>query len=587
MPAYFVPEFSLPLADAEEVIVASRAHHSGFLDPPGARGCHGEARPRRMAPARCVGNYDACRSKRGEYDNLRVNPREHRPLARDECREPEPGQAYEVPRDAESTVHPSPGSHEGGQFAVGQRAQDVDLTERRVAGGQQQNDEGSQGGEECGHRLQIRWQGNCFSLAAQPEWAVEGQIVELSGMLGIERLRATPFEIAIDPRYPSAYTPGRTFLTPTTASGSPGGNQLRTLILIMVTATMVLVPAATANWKVGGSNEPDTAYDTSSQMWADPTETAQNMVYFNVWGVDSVVGVLNPNVAMTGTAIRPAMPMKFTAVLAIWKDCNGDKYMGHGEAGLLEYPVALYAADALAGVGEQNCAVGPFNDGSTVREVLWISGDEAPATPDPAVVYAPGTAIWGDWGLPGDHPSACAATQASTYVCPSQSARGGPRVAPDHVFHFSPRGTHGAPLPSWQSASTYAHAPQSVDAGSLAPDGAAYVTFYARVGERLFWDGALTPSGGASTPYGSQPCGSNQSIILNGWDCNPAHWLVDCAARGVAQESCIPVGSQYHLRDVDCYDGTILRGSEVRVSAVDFAARGPCASNPGNKADIS
>ncbi|MEA3202043.1 MAG: hypothetical protein QOE90_3471 [Thermoplasmata archaeon] len=82
-----------------------------------------------------------------------------------------------------------------------------------------------------------------------------------------------------------------------------------------------------------------------------------------------------------------------------------------------------------------------------------------------------------------------------------------------------------------------------------------YVSFYATVG----LSGVATP-GNAGT-YGAEMCLSGIGTgapNVYGWNCDPASWNVD--ASGV-QSSAPKVGDAYNVRDVDCYDTTVVSAS--------------------------
>lgn len=122
----------------------------------------------------------------------------------------------------------------------------------------------------------------------------------------------------------------------------------------------------------------------------------------------------------------------------------------------------------------------------------------------------------------------------------------------------------------WRAAQSY-RAPTysgTLFRGNLEQAGVQWLTFYAKLGSTL--QTASLPAPGLGT-YGAETCGIATSGVVAGWDCDPTHWW-NTEMGGAAPPSLAVVarvGTEYHLRDVDCLDGHVAAG--VRVNA-DFEA---------------
>ena len=193
------------------------------------------------------------------------------------------------------------------------------------------------------------------------------------------------------------------------------------VITIFLAALMLALPLASADWSGRGFYEPDTARDKQGNfMWLDPYTAPGNglgRVYFSIYTSQYgyVAGTIgNPNLATTGTAIM-AYPTDFHAILGIWKDCNGDGYIGMAPEGV----IADYRSELLSDTTicpPQN--VNPFlpgftpvhNDGRWVRELLVIgpdvmtAGGEDTTTPNdnPWNIVDEDARIWMDFDQPED-----------------------------------------------------------------------------------------------------------------------------------------------------------------------------------------
>jgi hypothetical protein len=165
-----------------------------------------------------------------------------------------------------------------------------------------------------------------------------------------------------------------------------------TAILLLV----VLVPAASAQWRSAGQTEPNTPPDsTDGFAWAS-TPSGGSRVYFNAFEMTSDPG-MNPNLAAGGLRLQATPTLRFAALLGEWRDCNGDGYLGLSETGEVSYRVEV-AALLGANVASE-CPVGSeHNDGAVVHELLAIGSHAADA---PGIVDQPGTRVWGDRGVPG------------------------------------------------------------------------------------------------------------------------------------------------------------------------------------------
>jgi hypothetical protein len=184
-------------------------------------------------------------------------------------------------------------------------------------------------------------------------------------------------------------------------------------VLALAFACMLLATGPAAAWSFRDDAEPSTQLDRSGDfMWTG--ENAPGRVYFDVVAQASVSGQ-NPNDALLGARIPPPDP-SYTAYLGVWRDCNGDGYLGTALGGLLDYPGTASAT----GWPEPTPACpypSPFNgpDG-WIHELLWIGPQKWSPNPDDITYVIPGlqdnpsARVWGDLGLPGSSPEpACAA----------------------------------------------------------------------------------------------------------------------------------------------------------------------------------
>ncbi|HEX2021745.1 MAG TPA: hypothetical protein VHH36_03480 [Candidatus Thermoplasmatota archaeon] len=173
-------------------------------------------------------------------------------------------------------------------------------------------------------------------------------------------------------------------------------------------AALLLLPAAHAGLEVARSREPDTPEDVADGFMRlapdDDPNPLRRTVYFNA--VPSLAagspGPVNPNVA-PGMRLAPPR-LAVAAYFGVWKDCNGDGYVGHRDAAMIAYPEPL-TDRAVCGADSPHRRMG------WVHELAWLRPATAPGNHDSVVGIADdGTAVWGDFGLPDEPPRVlCAA----------------------------------------------------------------------------------------------------------------------------------------------------------------------------------
>lgn len=196
-----------------------------------------------------------------------------------------------------------------------------------------------------------------------------------------------------------------------------------TILIAFLLTAGALFPLASAGWKYRGTNEPDTQFDELDGFMWDDTDTTNDQsnrrVYMN--GYAHVAQVwLNPNVGALGSRNQPGTEVSMSVMLGIWKDCNGDGYIGLAEAGALEYRVELLTDTTTC--PPQSIVVGnepdfyPFNDGNWVREFLWIGDDPNNRRFNPTVFPIDGTKVWFDWGRPDQLPGTTCPTTGAISV---------------------------------------------------------------------------------------------------------------------------------------------------------------------------
>ena len=162
-----------------------------------------------------------------------------------------------------------------------------------------------------------------------------------------------------------------------------------------------LLPLAQASWSAGGDVEPSTPQDAAGlYMWSAPDADAGSTarVYFNavILAADRVGGGASPNAQ--GTRLAPPSDMRVGAYFGLWKDCNGDGFVGHAETALLEYRDAL-APDDVCPAGSMWHPPGWFT------ELIWIGPRDAAATLGVARgLWDDDARAWADFGAPGVRP---------------------------------------------------------------------------------------------------------------------------------------------------------------------------------------
>lgn len=169
---------------------------------------------------------------------------------------------------------------------------------------------------------------------------------------------------------------------------------------------------------------------------------------------------------------------------------------------------------------------------------------------------------------------------------PRQFTRGPLGYCPPADLGLAPERDLNAVGPAWRTNAIVGTYPTTVREGlqGSQPDmGAFYMTAYARLGGKALGFGAR-PSAVESV-YGSPACGSFTSGIHNFWNCDSAAWFARCADPELDRPAnlCQTVGMSYHLKDTDCWDGTLVRGAGIRASLADVSPSGPCAGNPSNE----
>lgn len=137
--------------------------------------------------------------------------------------------------------------------------------------------------------------------------------------------------------------------------------------------------------------------------------------------------------------------------------------------------------------------------------------------------------------------------------------------------------------PMWNATAPAEEDPQLVSRDDLRPAPARYVTYYAHIGADVLDSGVELP---LATPrvYGAENCGANTDGIHLGWVCDADLWWKDAdgsdaTPRYVRGERIGRVpGDLYHMRDVDCYDGEVVRGAGLHASLQDASSEPACST---------
>lgn len=139
---------------------------------------------------------------------------------------------------------------------------------------------------------------------------------------------------------------------------------------------------------------------------------------------------------------------------------------------------------------------------------------------------------------------------------------------------------HGGDGPMWSATRQVEQDAQLLSRSDLQPAGAAWFTYYASVSSLVATTYELPPGG--TTAYGSEACGGTFAGESGAWACDAGAWWI-----GANGEDLMPrfiegapygraPGDAYQLRDVDCYDGTLVRGVPPRASLADISQDGAC-----------
>jgi len=188
---------------------------------------------------------------------------------------------------------------------------------------------------------------------------------------------------------------------------------MRALLTLILVATLVASPGASASWQVAGQREPDTREDLEGGWMHIEAATTEGL-YFNAF-LTLPAEVVNPNSGLLGSRILPAPAAHHRALLGLWLDCNGDEVIGQAEGGVQEY-----RAELLDDAGAARCPAGGLhNDGQWVAEMIGVGkvdpceyADDATRTADcpgvdafhanEHVRYDIDSYVWGDHGRPTD-----------------------------------------------------------------------------------------------------------------------------------------------------------------------------------------
>jgi hypothetical protein len=191
------------------------------------------------------------------------------------------------------------------------------------------------------------------------------------------------------------------------------------IVSVIALTVLLAAPAAMGAWSAKGALEPDTVHDTLSPFTRltpdrDPSPLT-NLLYFNGFGSagGAATTTLNPNLATLQTSFA-ATPFLAVALLGVWKDCNGDGFVGLGDNGALEYRAELLVDTSVCPIGTPD-AQRPWmtrNDGRWVIEFTPVGYDDitTPEDEDPYNINATQTRVWADWGLATEPPSPACAT---------------------------------------------------------------------------------------------------------------------------------------------------------------------------------
>lgn len=236
---------------------------------------------------------------------------------------------------------------------------------------------------------------------------------------------------------------------------------MRVRSVVCVLLAIGLLPAASAAWRGRGYEEPDTPLDlVGGFMWGDAGVAARR-IYFTVEAVQQHANA-NPNLGALGSRVA-AWPSDYVAWLGVWRDCNGDGYVGLAETGLHDYRVELLV-DPSACPPQTGDPFSPdwrptHNDGAWVHEMIAIgTRREYDALHYPHAYFEPSTRVWADFGLPTDGIEALCPT-APTTPGVFRSTGGALRYADCHLARTLTRTANAAAAIAGLDELSFADAP--------------------------------------------------------------------------------------------------------------------------------
>ena len=174
--------------------------------------------------------------------------------------------------------------------------------------------------------------------------------------------------------------------------------------LLALAVAILLAPTAASTWYIGGTFEPDMpAHDTAAWMFQEPPPLGADRVYFAALTLlKGPVGV-SPNVGLLQSRLEAPASEFHVAVLGVWKDCNGDGYVGAAEHGFREYSSSLLSNTAVcppATGSPSSWTAGAHNYNGWVSELVPIGPAGGPGR-----YYADLDAkVWGDYHRPDERP---------------------------------------------------------------------------------------------------------------------------------------------------------------------------------------
>ncbi|MDX1612305.1 MAG: hypothetical protein R3185_08040, partial [Candidatus Thermoplasmatota archaeon] len=117
------------------------------------------------------------------------------------------------------------------------------------------------------------------------------------------------------------------------------------ITLIVGIATMLAVPAGVAgdgysSWIYEQNAEPNVPGwdEDATRMWQGPNQEAKDRIYFDAI-IDTWFAPYTPHANPEGFAVRNYGFELFHAYLGVWRDCNGDGFIGDSVTGKHSSPV--------------------------------------------------------------------------------------------------------------------------------------------------------------------------------------------------------------------------------------------------------